>query len=120
MALWVAACAVLALPLAVRAGGHPTPAPITDDTVVARIGPAPSVDDHRALAAYYHAKSAAEARRIEFFDQLLRAYMQLEGKSFVPMQRHARELLKAARMSRKYFDLLAAAHTTMALELSQP
>jgi hypothetical protein len=42
--------------------------------------------------------------------------MRLEGKWAQPMQRQARALLKAARMSKQRYDLLAQAHRTLAWE----
>lgn len=113
-ALAIAALAVL--------GATPTarpPAPLTDATVAERVAAAHTVADHRALAAYYRDKALAEGPRIDYFDRLFRGYQQLDVKTHEAMQRQARALLKAARMSRKYFDLLAAAHTTMALKLSE-
>ena len=113
-ALAIAALAVL--------GATPTARPraaVTDADVAERVPIAATVADHRALAAYYRDKAAAEGPRIDYFDRLFRAYKQLDVKTYGAMQRQARELLKAARMSRKYFDLLATAHTTMALKLSE-
>lgn len=95
------------------------PAPVTDANVAERVVAAATVADHRALAAYYKEKSLAEGPRIDYFDRLFRSYKQLDVRTYGAMQRQARELLKAARMSRKYFDLLATAHTTMALKLSE-
>ena len=105
-------------------GAVPTarpPAPVTDATVAERVASATTVADHRALAAYYKEKAAAEGPRIDYFDRLFRSYKQLDdAKTYAGMQRQARELLRAARLSRKYFDLLATAHTTRALKLSEP
>lgn len=122
-AAWTAALAGCVLALLVRtnatAAGPPISAPVTDATVLARVASAATPADHRALAAYYKTKSTVEAARIDYFDQLLHAYMKLEGKMYGSMQRQARQLLKGARMARKYFDQLSAAHLTMANNLSQ-
>ena len=112
--LVVVALAVLGLTPTARPA-----APVTDANVAERVAAATTVADHRALAAYYKDKAAAEGPRIDAFDRLFRAYKQLDVKTYGAMQRQARELLKAARMSRKYFDLLSSAHTTRALKLSE-
>jgi hypothetical protein len=91
-------------------------APITDANVAERVLSARSKADQEALYDYYKAKAAAEEPRIAHFDQLFRAYMKLAGKWAEPMQRHARALLKAARMSKQRYDLLAQAHRTLAWE----
>ncbi len=107
---------VVAIAAAVaNAGVTPGPA-VTDATVVARIGGALSPSDHLALSVYYSAKAKAEAPRIEATEQLFRAYMQLEGKPYEPLKEQARKLLRAARESRKRYELLAAAHQTLAFE----
>jgi len=91
-------------------------AAITDDNVAARVVAARTKADHEALAAYFKAKAASEDARIAHYDQLFRAYMQLKGKEVEAMQRHARALLKAARMSQQRDLLLGAAHRNMAFE----
>ena len=91
----------------------PKPAPVTDANVVDRVVAARNTADHNALAAYYTKKASDEAPRIAHYEQLLRAYMQLEGKPSQPLQRQARLLLKGARMSQKHYNLLAEAHRTM-------
>ncbi len=91
----------------------PRTAPVTDANVADRVVAARTTADHNALAAYYTQKASAEASRIAHYEQLLRAYMQLEGKPSQPLQRQARLLLKGARMSQKHYNLLAEAHRTM-------
>ncbi len=91
----------------------PRTAPVTDANVADRVVSARTTADHNALAAYYTQKASAEAPRIAHYEQLLRAYMQLEGKPSQPLQRQARLLLKGARMSQKHYNLLAEAHRTM-------
>jgi hypothetical protein len=97
-----------------KRSGPPKAPPVTDANVADRVLAARSKADQQALAAYYKAKAGAEDPRIAHYEQLFRAYMQLEGKPFEPLQRQARALLKAARMSKKYYELLAQAHLTMA------
>src|SRR5215468_4035790 len=63
-----------------RANATPTQGPVTDANVAARVLAARNKADERALAAYYKAKAAGEDERIAHFEQLLRAYMKLEGK----------------------------------------
>jgi len=84
--------------------------PVTDADVAARVRSARTAGDELALAQYYWRRAAAEAPRIEFYEQLYRAYHGLEGKTYEPLQRQARELLKAARESRQHWELLAQAH----------
>ena len=93
-----------------------TPGPaVTDANVVARLGGVLTAADELALAHYYRAQAEAQAGRIEFHDRLFRAYMAMEGKTAEPLQRQARELLKAARESRQHYELLAQAHLHRAL-----
>jgi hypothetical protein len=93
-----------------------TPAPVTDATVAARLGDIRRKQDHEALAVYYRAKAAAAMPNIEFQEQLLRAYMPLNRKHYEALQGEARALLKAARMTKKHYELLATAHQRMAWE----
>jgi hypothetical protein len=93
----------------------PTPT-VTDANVAERVLSARSRADQLALADYYKAKAAAEEPRIAHFDALFRAYMTLQGKVAEPMQRQARSLLKAARMSKQRYELLAQAHRNRAFE----
>jgi hypothetical protein len=107
------------LPKSARATPKPgaaTTSPVTDANVAERVLSARSKADQEALYDYYKARAAAEEPRIAHFDQLFRAYMRLEGKWAEPMQRQARALLKAARMSKQRYDLLAQAHRTLAWE----
>jgi hypothetical protein len=97
-----------------QAAGTPAVASVTDDNVADRVLAARTKADHQALAAYYKAKAGAEDPRIAHYDQLFRAYMRLEGKPLEPLQRQARALLKAARMSKQHYELLAQAHLTLA------
>lgn len=90
--------------------------PITDANVAERVLSARSKADQEALYDYYKAKAAAEEPRIAHFDQLFRAYMKMEGRWAEPMQRHARALLKAARMSKQRYELLAQTHRNLAWE----
>jgi len=113
---------------AVGAAGTPKPAaaphrtapakaaPVTDANVAQRVLSARTRADNEALAAYYKAKAAAEDPRIEFYDQLFHAYMKLEGKQVEPLQRHARALLRAARVSKARYEELAKAHQDIAWE----
>ena len=95
----------------------PRPAPVTDANVADRVAAARTTADHNALAAYYSEKATAEGPRIAHYEQLLRAYMHLEGKESQPLQRQASLLLKGARMSQKHYSLLAEAHRTMGAKL---
>jgi hypothetical protein len=107
------------LPKPTRATPRPGAAkasPVTDANVAERVLAARSKADQEALYDYYKARAAAEEPRIAHFDQLFRAYMKLEGRWAEPMQRHARALLKAARMSKQRYDLLAQSHRNMAWE----
>lgn len=103
-----------------RRGGTPArtakAGQVTSANVAARVLGARTTADHEALAAYYKAQAAAEEPRIAYFDQLFRAYMQLEGKQVEPEQRHARTLLKGARMVKQHYELLAQAHLNLAWE----
>lgn len=104
-----------------RAGMTPKPgatkaAPVTDATVAERVLSARTKADNEALGAYYKAKAAAEEPRIAHYDHLFRAYMKLEGKWAEPLQRQARALLKAARMSKQRYEFLAQAHFNLAWE----
>ena len=72
--------------------------------------------DQEALYEYYKAKAAAEEPRIAHFDELFRAYMQIEGRWAEPLQRQSRALLKAARMSKQRYQLLAQTHRNLAWE----
>jgi hypothetical protein len=98
-----------------KAGAAKT-SPVTDANVAERVLSARSKADQEALYAYYKAKAAAEEPRIAHFDQLFRAYMQMNGRWAEPMQRHARALLKAARMSKQRYELLAQTHRNLAWE----
>ena len=53
--------------------------------------------------------------RIDFYEGLFRAYEELEGKEYEPLRVQARDLLKAARSTRKHLELLAGAHRDRAL-----
>src|SRR5262245_50222520 len=90
--------------------------PVTDANVAERVLSAHSRADQLAIADYYKAKAAAEEPRIAHFDALFRAYMKLQGKVAEPLQRQARALLKAARMSKQRYELLAQAHRNRAFE----
>lgn len=97
--------------------GHtPKAAQITAANVAERVLGARTTAEHEALAAFYKAQAAAEEPRIAYFDQLFRAYMKLEGKPVEPLQRHARALLKGARMAKQHYELLAQAHLNLAWE----
>lgn len=96
--------------------GRPTPSPVTDANVAERVAGAKSRADHEALYTYYKAKAAAEEPRIAHFENLFRTYMTMEGRWAEPMQRHARALLKAARLSKQRYDLLAMTHRNLAWE----
>ena len=118
----VAALAAALLSVAL-AGAGSTPkgsatkvAPVTDATVAERVLSARGKTDNEALGAYYKAKAAAEEPRIAHYDQLFRAYMKLEGKWAEPLQRQARALLKAARMSKQRYEFLSQAHYNLAWE----
>ena len=93
--------------------------PVTDADVLARVRSAATPAEEMALSQYYWRKAAAEAPRIAYYDELFRTYMDLEGKVNEPLQRQARELLKAARETRQHFELLAQAHKTRALKASE-
>jgi len=113
------AAVALAAVIALGAGATPKlgptkPAPITDANVAEHVLSARTKADNEALAAYYKAKAAAEEPRVEHYDQLFHAYMKLEGRWAEPLQRHARDLLKAARMAKKHYELLAQAHLNQA------
>lgn len=90
--------------------------PVTDATVVERVANIRTKNDHLALADYYFAKAKAEEPRMDYYDKLFRAYMRLDGKEAEVLQRHARMLLKAARMSKEHYELLATAHRNRAWE----
>jgi len=105
-------CAMLA-GLAALAGAASAAAkagPVTDANVAERVESARTDADHAALAKYFKAKSEAETPRIEHFEKLYRAYLQLDGKSWGAVQNDARSLLKAARMSQAEYSELAQAH----------
>ena len=113
------ATVAVAVLLAAAAFGGVTPGPaVTDANVVARLAGILSPPDNLAIAQYYRAKAKAEEPRIEVTDHLLRAYMQLEGKVYEPLKEQARKLLRAARESKKRYELLAAAHQTLAFEMA--
>src|SRR5215472_5894436 len=100
-----------------RRGSTASAGPVTDANVAQRVLEARTKADNLALAAYYTNKAAAEQSRVDFYDQLFRAYMKLEGKKQVePLQRHARALLRAARVSKARYELLAEAHRDIAWE----
>ena len=120
-----AAVAVTVLLMATVAAGGSTPkvvptakraAAVTDADVAQCVLTARTKADHEALAAHYKAKAKAEEPSIEHYDQLFRAYMKLEGKRVEPLQRQARTLLKAARMLKQHYLLLAQAHLNLAWE----
>ena len=123
---WTAARIIAVLTLiAVEVHAAPTPKPahaptapkaaaITDANVIDHVLSARTKADHEALAAYYKSKALAEDPQVEHYDQLFHAYMRLEGKSAEPLQRQARMLLKAARMLKEHYQLLAQAHLNQA------
>lgn len=102
--------------VAAKPKATPQAPPVTDANVAERILSAHSKADQIALADYYKAKAKAEEPRIAHYDQLFRAYMKMEGKVAEPLQRQARSLLKAARMSKQRYELLSQAHRTLAWE----
>jgi len=108
------ACAfILGIAALAAAGVTPGPA-VTDANVAARVHGTLSPPDNLALAHYYQTEAKAEAARIDAADRLLRAYNGLEGKVYEPLKAQARKLLRAARESRKRYELLAAAHQHLA------
>lgn len=108
--LWLVLVAVL-LTAAVGARGLVTPGPaVTDANLAERVRHLQTPAEQLALANYYAAKAAAEGPRIDFYEQLFRAYNDLEGKDYEPLRVQARYLLKAARETRKHLELLATAH----------
>jgi hypothetical protein len=117
---WLVAIAAAALLSSAAATPKPGTAakrnPVTDDNVAQRVVSAATRADQEALADYYLAKGHAEEPRIAHYEQLFRAYMQLEGRDAEPLQRQARALLKAARMSKQHDELLAQAHRNRAWE----
>ncbi|MBX3025447.1 hypothetical protein KF840_11140 [bacterium] len=110
----------LAIPLALLLGAaaataRVTPGPaVTDANVLERVRLLRSPAEQLALADYYAAKAAAEGPRIDFYEQLFRAYNALEGKAYDPLREQARDLLKAARQTRKHLEILATAHRNRA------
>lgn len=110
----VALVGLIALLAGVAATPEPSPPAITNATVAARVVAARTKADQLALADYYFAQARAEEPRIAYYDQLFRAYMRLEGKEAEPLQRRARALLKAARMSKQQAELLGSAHRNLA------
>jgi len=100
----------------IAAGPVKTPkiVPVTDATVTDRVANLRTKNDHLALADYYAAKAKAEEPRIDYYDKLFRAYLKLEGKDAEVLQRQARALLKAARMTKEHDELLATAHRNQA------
>jgi hypothetical protein len=101
---------------AVAAMARVTPGPaVTDANVDERVRHLETPAQQMALANYYTAKAAAEGPRIEFYEQLFRAYRDLEGKDYEPLRVQARWLLKEARATRHHFELMATAHRTRAL-----
>ena len=106
----------LGIALAARALAAPSAVPVTDATVAARVGAIASKQDHEALADYYRAEAAAADPAIAAQERLMRAYMALNPKLYEALQRDARALLKAARMTKKYYDRLAVAHQRKAWE----
>lgn len=113
--LWLALAVVL-LTVTVATAGYVTPGPaVTDATVAERVRHLRTPAEQRALADYYAAKADAEGPRIAFYEQLFRAYNDLEGKEYQPLREQARYLLKAARETRKHLALLATAHRDRAL-----
>jgi len=118
------AALIAGVPMTARAGASATAAPrsrdsasahaVSDANVAQRVVAARGKSDQKALADYYTAKAAQQEESIAHFDQLLRAYMKLEGKQMEPLQRHARALLKAARMLKQRYEILAQAHLNLA------
>jgi hypothetical protein len=106
----------LALILAAAAAtARVTPGPtVTDANVAERVAHLRTPAEQLALADYYAAKAAAEGPRIEFYEQLFRAYNSLEGKEYDPLRVQARFMLKAARQTRKHLETLATAHRNRA------
>jgi hypothetical protein len=105
---------------AVAAAARVTPGPaVTDATVLERVRHLQTPAEELALADYYAAKAAAQGPRIDFYEQLFRAYNGLEGKEYDALREQARELLKAARETHKYLELLASAHRNRAF-VDQP
>lgn len=107
-----------ALLLATTAAAGPiTPGPaVTDANVVERVRHLRTRADQLALANYYAAKAAAEGPRIEFYEQLFRAYKDLEGKQFEPLREQARDLLRAARRTKQHLEILSTAHRNRSLD----
>jgi hypothetical protein len=102
--------------VAVVASGLVTPGPaVTDANLAESVRHLETPAQQLALANYYAAKAAAEGPRIDFYEQLFRAYNALEGKAYDPLRLQARYLLRAARETRKHLELLAAAHRNRAL-----
>ena len=93
-----------------------TPGPaVTDSNVAERVRHLRTSAEQLALANYYKDKAASFGARIDFYEGLFRAYEELEGKEYEPLRVQARDLLKAARSTRKHLELLAGAHRDRAL-----
>ena|SRR5678815_555535 len=93
-----------------------TPGPaVTDSNVAERVRHLRTPAEQLALANYYKDKAASFGARIDFYEGLFRAYEELEGKEYEPLRVQARDLLKAARSTRKHLELLAGAHRDRAL-----
>ena len=110
------ALSLAALLLAVAALARVTPGPVvTDATLAERVRHLQTPAEQMALADYYAAKAAAEESRMAFYEELFRAYNDLEGKTYEPLRVQARALLKAARETHEHLLLLATAHRNRAL-----
>ena len=108
--------ALAALLLAGAALARVTPGPVvTDATLAERVRHLQTPADQMALADYYAAEAAAEQSRMDFYEQLFRAYNDLPGKTYEPLRVQARALLKAARETHEHLLLLATAHRNRAL-----
>ena len=113
---WQGLLLLVVLLAAVAAAALVTPGPaVTDGTVAERVRHLQTPAQQVALAKYYTDKATAFGARIDFYEGLFRAYEDLEGKEYEPLRVQARDLLKAARATRKHLELLAQAHRNIAL-----
>lgn len=87
---------------------------VTEDTVAARVSAAKTAADHEAIAAYYRAQAAEDAKQVKHHEAMLKAYDNVAGVSKEIMRQHCQRLITSYRQAQEAFEGLAAEQEKLA------
>jgi hypothetical protein len=89
---------------------------VTDANVAELTATAKTAADHEALAAYYQAKAAEAAEKVEFHEAMLRSVRKAGSKQYSAMRPHCRTLIRSSRAAQESYEDLAEIETQLAKE----